>query len=225
MLRSFRCRSLDSLRSLGMTLLVIPSGARSATSRDRHPPNSIRSLGMGALLVLTLVPLAACDREARRFRESPPSATPSGVVRVSALQPGVPQDTTHVRNLYEGNAYAVSEGQRLFNWYNCSGCHANGGGGMGPPLMDDEWIYGSGPEQIYTTIVQGRPNGMPSFAGKVPAQQVWQLVAYVRSLSGLNPATTRSARTEHMMYYPGSQALPKETSPKQSFRPPAAEMP
>ena len=210
------CRSLDSLRSLGMTKEVIPSGARSATSRDLHHL---------ALLVLTLASLAACDREERRFRESPQSATPSGVVRVSALQPGVPQDTTHVRNLYEGNAYAVSEGQRLFNWYNCSGCHANGGGGMGPPLMDDEWIYGSGPEQIYTTIVQGRPNGMPSFAGKVPAQQVWQLVAYVRSLSGLNPATTRSARTEHMMYYPGSQALPKETSPKQSFRPPAAEMP
>ena len=196
----------DSLRSLGMT------------------GDSLRSLGM-TLCLLALASLTACDREARRFRESPPSATPSGVVRVSALQPGVPQDTTHVRNLYEGNAYAVSEGQRLFNWYNCSGCHANGGGGMGPPLMDDEWIYGSGPEQIYTTIVQGRPNGMPSFAGKVPAQQVWQLVAYVRSLSGLNPATTRSARTEHMMYYPGSQALPKETSPKQSFRPPAAEMP
>ena len=216
MRRRSGCRSLDSLRSLGMTKEVIPSGALSATSRDLHHL---------ALLVLTLASLAACDREERRFRESPPSATPSGVVRVSALQPGVPQDTTHVRNLYEGNAYAVSEGQRLFNWYNCSGCHANGGGGMGPPLMDDEWIYGSGPEQIYTTIVQGRPNGMPSFAGKVPAQQVWQLVAYVRSLSGLNPATTRSARTEHMMYYPGSQALPKETSPKQSFRPPAAEMP
>jgi cytochrome c oxidase cbb3-type subunit III len=219
------CRSLGSLRSLGMTSGVSPSGARSATSRDLHSRNTTRSLGMGVLLMLTLALLAACDRETRRFRESPPSATPGGAVRVSVLQPGVPQDTTHVRNVYEGNAYAVSEGQRLFNWYNCSGCHANGGGGMGPPLMDEDWIYGSAPEQIYTTIVQGRPNGMPSFAGKVPAQQVWQLVAYVRSLSGLNPATTRSARTEHMMYYPGSQALPMEASPKQSFRPPAAEMP
>jgi hypothetical protein len=28
-----------------------------------------------------------------------------------------------------------------------------------------------------------------------------------------------------MMYYPGSQALPMETSPKQAFRPPASEMP
>ena len=178
-----------------------------------------------ALVVATLAALTSCKRETRRFRESPPSATPGGAVRVSALQPGVVQDTTHVRNVYEGNAYALSEGQRLFGWYNCAGCHANGGGGMGPALMDDQWIYGSAPEQIYTTIVQGRPNGMPSFAGKVPAQQVWQLVAYVRSLSGLNPASTRSARTEHMMYYPGSQALPMETSPKQAFRPPAAEMP
>jgi cytochrome c oxidase cbb3-type subunit 3 len=180
----------------------------------------------GVLLTLASVAtLTSCKREERRFRESPPSATPGGTVRVSSLQPGVVQDTSLVRNVYEGNAYAVSEGQRLFGWYNCSGCHANGGGGMGPALMDDEWIYGSGAEQIYNTIVQGRPNGMPSFAGKVPSQQVWQLVAYVRSLSGLNPASTRSARTEHMMYYPGSQALPMETSPKQAFRPPAAEMP
>ena len=29
--------------------------------------------------------------------------------------------------------------------------------------MDAEWIYGSHPEQIYSDIVQGRPNGMPSF--------------------------------------------------------------
>jgi cytochrome c oxidase cbb3-type subunit III len=193
-----------------------------------HVPQGSAVLRTSALIALSFVSLAtltSCKREERRLRESPPSATPGGAVRVSALQPGVMQDTTHVRNVYEGNAYAVSEGQRLFGWYNCAGCHANGGGGMGPPLIDEDWIYGSGSEQIYTTIVQGRPNGMPSFAGKVPSQQVWQLVAYVRSLSGLNPASTRSARTEHMMFYPGSQALPMETSPKQAFRPPAAEMP
>jgi cytochrome c oxidase cbb3-type subunit 3 len=181
--------------------------------------------GALVLALTTMTALVSCKRETRQFRESPPSATPNGAVRVSVLQPGVMQDTTHVRNRYADNAYAVSEGQRLFNWYNCSGCHANGGGGMGPALMDDQWIYGGAPENIYTTIVQGRPNGMPSFAGKVPAQQVWQIVAYVRSLSGLNSAAARSARVEHMMYYPGSQALPQNQRPKQSFRPPGAEMP
>ena len=137
-------------------------------------------LRASVIAVMALVSLTSCKRETRRFRESPPSATPGGAVRVSPLQPGVVQDTSHVRNVYEGNAYAVSEGQRLFGWYNCAGCHANGGGGMGPPLIDDTWIYGSAPEQIYTTIVQGRPNGMPSFAGKMPAPPGWQRGAYGR---------------------------------------------
>ena len=173
----------------------------------------------------SLATLAACDREERQFRESPPAAQPAGLVRTSTLQPGPFVDSTHLGNVYQENAYAVTEGQRLFGWYNCAGCHANGGGGMGPPLIDDQWIYGSAPEQIYQTVVQGRPNGMPSFGGKVPTPQVWMLVAYVRSLSGLTPAWARSARQDHLMNAPGSQSLQKPSTPKNSSRPPAGEMP
>jgi cytochrome c oxidase cbb3-type subunit 3 len=176
-------------------------------------------------MVLLLAGAAACEREERRFRETPPGSVPGGQLRISALQPGVPVDTTHVANPYENNAYAVSEGQRLFGWYNCSGCHANGGGGMGPPLMDDKWIYGSAPENIFATILQGRPNGMPSFAGRVPTPQVWQLVAYVRSLSGLTPAAARSSRSDHMMMYPSSSSLQDASKPLRSFRPPASQQP
>ena len=61
------------------------------------------------------------------------------------LQPGPPTRHVAVRGPYEGNAYAVSEGKRLYNQFNCSGCHFQGGGGIGPPLMDAEWIYGSAP--------------------------------------------------------------------------------
>ena len=75
---------------------------------------------------------------------------------------------------------------------NCTGCHAHGGGAIGPPLMDDSWIYGSHPDQIFATIVEGRPNGMPSFRGKLPDYEIWQLAAYVRSLSGANAAARRS---------------------------------
>ena len=185
----------------------------------------LRASALIAMTLATSTSFTSCKRETRRFRESPPSATPGGAVRVSALQPGVAQDTTHVRNVYDGNAYAVSEGQRLFNWYNCSGCHANGGGGMGPPLIDDEWIYGSAPEQVYRTIVEGRPNGMPSFGTRIPTPQVWMLVAYVRSLSGLTPSAARSSRNEHMMNMPGSQSLQKPATPRMSTRPPAGEMP
>jgi cytochrome c oxidase cbb3-type subunit 3 len=176
--------------------------------------------------VLAASALAACEREERRFHEPPPDATPINVVRVSTLQPGTLLDTTHhVVSRYDGNAYAISEGQRLFGWYNCAGCHANGGGGMGPPLMDDKWVYGSAPENIYSTIMQGRPNGMPAWAGKIPESQVWEIVAYVRSLSALTPSAARSSRADHMMMYPGSQSLQDPAQPKASFRPPASEMP
>ena len=51
--------------------------------------------------------------------------------------------------------------------------------------MDDVWIYGSDPANIFATIVQGRPNGMPAFGSRIPEKEVWELVAYVRSMSGL----------------------------------------
>jgi cytochrome c oxidase cbb3-type subunit 3 len=103
-----------------------------------------------------------------------------------------------VKNLYEENAYALSEGKQLYSYFNCIGCHANGGGGMGPALMDDKWIYGSNPEQIFATIVEGRPNGMPSWRGRIPDYQVWMLAAYVRSLSGLVPKDAAPGRSDHM---------------------------
>ena len=65
---------------------------------------------------------------------------------------------------------AIADGERLFDWYNCSGCHFHGGGGMGPALMDQQWIYGGALDQIHASIVQGRPNGMPSWAPENPGR-------------------------------------------------------
>ena len=77
----------------------------------------------------------------------------------------------------------VAAGKQLFAAMNCNGCHFNGGGGMGPALMDSTWIYGDSIENIAATIREGRPNGMPSFRGFLPEEQIWQVAAYVRSLS------------------------------------------
>jgi len=99
---------------------------------------------------------------------------------------------------YEGNAYHISEGKRLFTWFNCVGCHAHGGGDSGPPLMDDKWIYGGEIDQIYLTIVQGRPNGMPAFGGKIPSQQIWEIAAYIRTMGGHGPKAARPGREDHM---------------------------
>jgi cytochrome c oxidase cbb3-type subunit 3 len=175
----------------------------------------------GTLLLVVLS--AACKREKRQFETWPPSASPAAVREVE-LQPGPPTRDVDVRGPYDDNAYGVSEGKRLYNSFNCSGCHFQGGGGIGPPLMDAEWIYGSQPENIFETIVEGRPNGMPSFRGKLSNDQVWQLVAYVRSMSGLLPKDVASGRNDDMQVRSQEQSTGKAV-PKQSVLPKSAEQP
>ena len=147
------------------------------------------------VLIACVLALAACDREDRDFRSSPPAASPTPFVRQTPLQPGAPTDLLGSA-AYQENRWAVSEGQRLYNGFNCVGCHANGGGGIGPALADREWKYGSEPDQVFATIVEGRAEGMPSFGGKLGNAEVWRLVAYVRSLGKLTPPDTWPARAD-----------------------------
>ena len=153
-----------------------------------------------------------CKREERNFRPSPPASEVINETQVSVLNPGGhPLPGPPTPDIYQESAYSVSEGKRLFNQYNCSGCHANGGGGMGPPLMDNNWIYGSEPQNIFTTIVEGRPNGMPSFRNRIPEFQVWELAAYVRSMSGLLPKDVAPSRNDQLYVKPPEQSMPKQT--------------
>jgi cytochrome c oxidase cbb3-type subunit 3 len=157
-----------------------------------------------AVAVLATLALPGCEREERSFRGRSAAAPAAAVVAV--------------RGPYEGNAYGVSEGKRLYNQFNCSGCHFQGGGGIGPPLMDAQWIYGSAPENVFETIVEGRPNGMPSFRGKLTTDQVWQLVAYVRSMSGLLAKDVASGRNDDMQVRSQEQSTTKAT-PRQAAPP------
>jgi cytochrome c oxidase cbb3-type subunit 3 len=156
-----------------------------------------RRLILAAAALLAL----ACHREKRPLAPDAASSQRPFPVRQGSLQPGPKQlgSSTALSNPYEGNAFALSQGQTLFAKYNCSGCHFHGGGGIGPPLMDAEWIYGSSPAQIYATISEGRPNGMPSYGGHIPDYEIWQLVTYVRSIGGLEPKGATSPRSEEMM--------------------------
>jgi cytochrome c oxidase cbb3-type subunit 3 len=160
-------------------------------------------------LVILLGAAVCCKREQRVFDPGSSGAQVADGVALNDVHPGGPIPPP-MASKYEGSAYAVGEGKRLFSAYNCSGCHQHGGGGIGPALMDAEWIYGSRPEQIYSDIVQGRPNGMPSFAGKIPDYQVWELVAYVRSMSGQLPADVAPSRSDEMAVRKAEQGTPKE---------------
>lgn len=149
---------------------------------------------------IAVLMLGGCQRETRQFETLPAAANRETAVRLTSLQPGAPQQQTPVKSPYQNDAWGISEGKRLYAAYNCAGCHAvNGGGAIGPALTDDKWIYGSQPDQIYSTIAEGRPDGMPSFGGHIPQQQIWELVAYVQAMSGQVPGTIAPGRNDDLM--------------------------
>ncbi|MBS7700021.1 MULTISPECIES: c-type cytochrome [unclassified Chelatococcus] len=165
------------------------------------------------VLACASILLAGCQREERETRPDPALGSGDEPTPVTVLAPGGERPaTSHPKAAFEANAFHLSEGKRLFDWFNCSGCHANGGGGMGPALMDDKWIYGSSIENIHATIRDGRPNGMPSFRDRVPDDQIWELAAFVRSLSGLASKAAAPGRNDAMMPHPSENRLPDAAS-------------
>jgi cytochrome c oxidase cbb3-type subunit III len=175
---------------------------------------------MTGLLLAAAPILSGCHRATSQAAENPGLADRQAVID-SALDPGVRHSLSTVdprAAAYYNNADAVNTGKRLFSQYNCSGCHSSGGGGMGPDLMDDEWIYGSRLEQIHQTLVEGRPNGMPAWAGKLPDEQLWQLAVYVRSLS--LPQTLAAASNNTPSQTPAP--VPPEVDQDAGWSPPAS---
>ncbi len=137
--------------------------------------------GMLLLAGLLLVWVAGCRRSsnANSVAVSGPAITSSPVGPV----PGGVQEINYPSNPYTHDPVALQDGRRLFNWYNCSGCHGgHAGGGMGPSLRDPVWIYGNRDDQIFNTISYGRSKGMPAWGSKIPQNQIWELVAYIKSM-------------------------------------------
>jgi cytochrome c oxidase cbb3-type subunit III len=163
-----------------------------------------------ALLLIVGLTVAGCERESRPFEDITGATASARKDAPPPLAAGLQAPVPAQISPFQENAYGLSEGKRFFDLYNCSGCHAHGGGGMGPALMDDRWIYGSHPANIFRTIVDGRPNGMPAFGGKVPDAQVWQLVAFVQSMSGHAPVPSLPGRSDHLQSGPPENQRPAE---------------
>jgi cytochrome c oxidase cbb3-type subunit 3 len=140
----------------------------------------IKRIALVLAPLLGMLALAGCS--SRPLEAAPAGAAPAirtavGPIPGSAVQPQTVSDP------YNGNSVAIAEGRKLFLWYNCAGCHGgHAGGGMGPSLRDPVWLYGSSDAQVFDSIAQGRSKGMPAWGTKVPEQQIWKLVVYIKSL-------------------------------------------
>ncbi len=91
---------------------------------------------------------------------------------------------TDLKSLAE-DPKAQKIGKRLYASY-CATCHgADAGGALGfPDLTDDDWLYGGEPETIERSIREGRAGMMPPWEGTLSPQDLTDVTAYVRGLSG-----------------------------------------
>lgn len=146
-----------------------------------------------AALLLIVTP-GSTPRQQGEYTNGYSGAVPAAAllrVPVTGIYPGGTPVALYpnMQNPLAHDPDAVQRGMKDFDAFNCSGCHAaNGGGGMGPSLSDDRWIYRSSAANIYLDIVQGREAGMPAFGAMLPDRTVWELVAYVQSIAKKPPA-------------------------------------
>ena len=117
------------------------------------------------------------------------------VAHAEHVQPGMvaPPAGLGLRNPHEGDPAAVATGAKLFVAYNCLDCHgADGSGAMGPSLADGRWLFGGAPAEVFVSLYQGRPEGMPAWGSLISPDQIWLLVSYVRSLEANKNVTTEN---------------------------------
>lgn len=174
-----------------------------------------RSIGssLGAMTLVTLVAVAAlltrgsvrasrAQEPARSTRTSTLPSPQAGndlagrfVSHADHIQPGMvsPLVGLVLRNPHEGEATAVVTGAKLYIAYNCIDCHgADGTGAIGPSLADGRWHFGGTPSEIFESIYQGRPEGMPAWGSLISPDQIWMLVTYLRSLEVGRNVTTEN---------------------------------
>jgi cytochrome c oxidase cbb3-type subunit 3 len=169
-------------------------------------------VGIGAVIIIVMVAALALIimPGAEPHATEASAAAYSGTVPASALlrvpvtgiYPGGTSTglNPNMQNPLANDPDAVQRGMKDFDAFNCSGCHmAHAGGGMGPALSNDIWIYRSSAANIYLDIVQGRQAGMPAFGAMLPDRTVWELVSYIQSISkkpGPQFGTTTSANPQ-----------------------------
>ena len=88
-------------------------------------------------------------------------------------------DETNVTVLTE--PAGIAAGKQIFE-ANCTACHKDGSGDIGPNLTDNFWLYGNDIKEVFGTVKNGTANGMPEHASKLNPVQLQQVASYVLSL-------------------------------------------
>lgn len=141
-------------------------------------------LNVTAALIALSLPFTSPDASFAQEQGAAPSASELLSAPITNLRIGGTSGDEPLAVPDMKDADSIQRGMALYNQMNCVGCHApNGGGGMGPALSNPQFIYGSEPVNIYLSIAQGRPRGMPAWSQMLPEEAIWDMVAYIKSIS------------------------------------------
>ena len=184
--------------------------ARGARSMSSHCLDRIGARLIGARTALR-ASTAACEREERDTQTTPESETSVSSVALSPLQPGeasAPPGGAH-RSI-EQNAFNLSQGKQLYTLVQlqrlpCPWRRRYRAGADGRPVAlrqrDREHLrdHRAGPAQRHAVVPQ-----------QDTGQQIWQIAAYVRSMSGLTPTLASPSRSDEMQNKPAEQSMPRQ---------------
>lgn len=94
----------------------------------------------------------------------------------------VPDKARAQQNPFDGDARAVAAGGKLFR-QNCASCHGPDAGGLDDhPSLRTGRVRVATPGELQWLLTNGSMrNGMPSWS-RLPEQQRWQIIAYLKSL-------------------------------------------
>ena len=85
-------------------------------------------------------------------------------------------------NPYHGDTAAIAEGQQVFLQI-CAACHKPDASGLvGPSLVDPYWKYGHADAELFHSVMEGRPGGMPGWGAQLGSEKVWRALAYLETL-------------------------------------------
>lgn len=82
---------------------------------------------------------------------------------------------------YTGDKEAIAEGKTIFA-SSCAACHKADATGMIGPNLTVTLKFGSTQRDLYESIANGRPNGMPPFLPQLGSDRINKVIAFLQTL-------------------------------------------
>jgi len=167
------------------------------------------------LLVATVILWVGASYLAQEKKDQPQSSAPSSSQATPASSPhnyAISPEDAAKKNPIRFTDASVDRGKKVFK-YQCALCHGETGNGKGdlakemsltlPDFTQTDTLSNRTDGELFAIVSAGK-EPMPSQKGRMPAPQMWNVVNYLRSLSGKVPAkaTPKEAADENIVLIP-----------------------